>query len=167
MVWNRSSMIEFATQRRMKGGLSISSRVAGSTFSRRAGRKPRCSTLATQLDVFARKAEKTRHTDIRGAMMLGAEYLKESGAGSRTMVVFSDMQEDLAKGVVRDLSADEFSGMRIVAMNVKKLGADNDNPTIYRDRLANWDKEARGHGARDFQVLLQPERLAELMEQGR
>lgn len=123
--------------------------------------------LATQLDVFARKAEKTRHTDIRGAMMLGAEYLKESGAGSRTMVVFSDMQEDLAKGVVRDLSADEFSGMRIVAMNVKKLGADNDNPTIYRDRLANWDKEARGHGARDFQVLLQPERLAELMEQGR
>ena len=123
--------------------------------------------LATQLDAFAHKAEKTRHTDIRGAMMLGAEYLKESGAGTRTMVVFSDMQEDLAKGVVRDLAADEFTGMRIVAMNVKKLGADNDNPTVYRDRLASWDKEARKHGARDFQVLLQPERLQELMEQGR
>ena len=120
--------------------------------------------LATQLDEFARKAEKTRHTDIRGAMMLGAEYLKESGAGTRTMVVFSDLQEDLGKGVVRDLAADEFGGMRIVAMNVKKLGADNDHPTLYRERLASGDKEARGHGARDFQVLLQPERLAELME---
>lgn len=123
--------------------------------------------LATQLDAFALKSEKTRHTDIRGAMMLGSEYLKESGAGTRTMVVFSDMQEDLGKGVVRNLADDEFSGMRIVAMNVKKLGGDNDNPAIYRERLATWDKEARKHGARDFQVLLQPERLAELMEQAR
>ena len=29
---------------------------------------------------------RAQHTDIRGAMMLGAEYLRESNAGRRTMV---------------------------------------------------------------------------------
>ena len=50
------------------------------------------------LDEFARRPVHAAHTDIRGAMMLGAEYLRESGAGKRTMVVFSDMQEDLPRG---------------------------------------------------------------------
>src|SRR5207237_3993342 len=99
---------------------------------------------------FSRRAERTKFTDIRGAMMLGAEYLKESGAGQRTMVVFSDMEEDLPKGVVRDLAQDEFSGMRVLAMNVKKLNADNRNPSVYRERLASWQKHVVAHGARDF-----------------
>jgi hypothetical protein len=120
--------------------------------------------MVTKLDEFARKTEKTRHTDIRGAMMLGAEYLKETGAGTRTMVVFSDMEEDLPKGVVRNLAADEFAGMRILAMNVKKLGADNANPTVYRERLAMWQKQAHAHGARDFQVLMEADRLEEMLE---
>src|SRR5947209_12156381 len=85
--------------------------------------------FAGKLDEFARRPLRARHTDIRGAMMLGAEYLKETGAGARTMIVFSDMEEDLPKGVKRELSADEFKGMRVLAMNVKKLGADNANPS--------------------------------------
>src|SRR5439155_243167 len=48
--------------------------------------------FATQLDQFATKHERSRHTDIRGAMMLGAEYLKETGAGQSTIVVFSDLE---------------------------------------------------------------------------
>ena len=91
--------------------------------------------FATKMDEFAHRPMRTRHTDIRGAMMLGAEYLKESGAGARTMVLFSDMEEDLPKGVKRTLAPDEFAGMRILAMNVKKLHADNANPTAYRQRL--------------------------------
>ncbi len=45
--------------------------------------------FAGQLDEFARRADKAPYTDIRGAMMLGAEYLRETGAGRRTMIVFS------------------------------------------------------------------------------
>jgi hypothetical protein len=120
--------------------------------------------FAAQLDKFAHTPIRTRHTDIRGAMMLGAEYLKETGAGTRTMIVFSDMEEDLPKGVVRQLAKDEFAGMRVIAMNVKKLNGDNNNPTVYRERLAMWQKQAVSHGARDFQVLLQPERLEEMLE---
>ena len=108
----------------------------------------------------------TAHTDIRGAMMLGAEYLRESGAGRRTMVVFSDLEEDLPKGVKRDLAPDELKGVRVVAMNVKRLAADNANPAAYRQRLSGWEKQVVGHGARDFKVVLEPDRLAELLDEG-
>jgi len=120
--------------------------------------------FAAKLDEFGRKHERTKHTDIRGAMMLGAEYLKESGAGSRTIVLFSDMQEDLPKGVKRTLAADEFSGMHVLAMNVKRLNADNANPTAYRARLASWQEQITSHGAKDFQVVMAPEKLDELLE---
>ena len=120
--------------------------------------------FASQMDRFAQKHQRSRHTDIRGAMMLAAEYLKETGAGLRTMVVFSDMEEDLPRGVKRTLAPDEFAGMRILAMNVKKLSADNANPTAYRARLASWQQQAKSHGAREFQVVLEPEKLDELLE---
>jgi len=120
--------------------------------------------FASQMDQFAAKRQRSRHTDIRGAMMLASEYLKETGAGQRTMVVFSDMEEDLPKGVKRTLAPDEFAGMRILAMNVKKLSADNVNPSVYRQRLASWQQQARSHGAKEFQVVLEPEKLDELLE---
>jgi hypothetical protein len=123
--------------------------------------------FATQLDKFANRTDHAKYTDIRGAMMLGAEYLKETGAGNRTMIVFSDLEEDLPKGVTRNLSPDEFAGMRIVAMNVKKLAGDNRNPTGYRERLASWKKQAVSHGARDFQVFLEPEKLEQLLDEAR
>ena len=120
--------------------------------------------FATQMDKFAAKRQRSRFTDIRGAMMLASEYLKETGAGQRTMVEFSDMEEDLPKGVKRTLAADEFAGMRILAMNVKKLNADNINPTAYRQRLASWQQQVKSHGAKEFAVVLEPEKLDELLE---
>jgi hypothetical protein len=120
--------------------------------------------FATQMDKFAAKRQRSRFTDIRGAMMLASEYLKETGAGQRTMVVFSDMEEDLPKGVKRTLAADEFAGMRILAMNVKKLSGDNMNPSVYRQRLASWQQQVKSHGAKEFAVVLEPEKLDELLE---
>jgi hypothetical protein len=122
--------------------------------------------FASQLDGFARRVDRAPHTDIRGAMMLGAEYLREAGAGRRTMIVFSDMEEDLPRGVKRDLAKDELAGVRVVAMNVKRLAADNANPAAYRQRLAGWEHEATSHGAREFKVVLEPAKLADLLDEG-
>jgi hypothetical protein len=122
--------------------------------------------FATALEAFSKRPMHAAHTDIRGAMMLGAEYLRESGAGRRTMVVFSDMEEDLPKGVKRELAPDELKGVRVVAMNVKRLAADNANPTAYRQRLTGWEKQVTTHGAREFKVVLEPEKLAELLDEG-
>jgi hypothetical protein len=116
------------------------------------------------LEEFAQKPMRSKFTDIRGAMMLGSEYLKETGAGTKTMVIFSDMEEELPKGVRRDLASDEFKGMRVLAMNVKKLNADNANPTVYRARMAHWQKQVTSHGAKEFAMVLEPEKLDELLD---
>ncbi|MBW2723843.1 MAG: hypothetical protein JRE71_05600, partial [Deltaproteobacteria bacterium] len=64
--------------------------------------------IAQRLDAMAQRKEKARHTDIPGAMMFGGEYLRELTAGSRVMLIFSDMEEDLAPGTQRTLRPDEF-----------------------------------------------------------
>ncbi|HZX95841.1 MAG TPA: hypothetical protein VFE90_15070 [Myxococcales bacterium] len=121
--------------------------------------------LASALEAFQKRPAHAQHTDIRGAMMLGAEYLRESNAGRRTMVVFSDMEEDLPRGVKRDLAPDELKGVRVLAMNVKRLARDNANPTAYRQRLAGWEKQLISHGAREFKVVLEPEKLADMLDE--
>jgi hypothetical protein len=122
--------------------------------------------LASTLEAFSHKPLRSAHTDIRGAMMLGAEYLRETNAGRRTMVIFSDMEEDLPRGVKRDMATDELKGVRILAMNVKRLGHDNANPTAYRARLAGWEKQLTSHGAREFKVVLEAEKLSDLLDEG-
>ena len=122
--------------------------------------------LAGILEAFSHKQLRSAHTDIRGAMMLGAEYLRESNAGRRTMVIFSDMEEDLPRGVKREMASDELKGVRVLAMNVKRLGHDNANPTAYRARLAGWEKQLTSHGAREFKVVLEAEKLSELLDEG-
>jgi hypothetical protein len=122
--------------------------------------------LANTLEAFSHKPMRSAHTDIRGAMMLAADYLRETNAGRRTMVIFSDLEEDLPRGVKRDMAPDELKGVRVLAMNVKRLGADNANPAIYRARLVSWQKHLIQHGAREFKVVLEPEKLAELLDEG-
>jgi len=122
--------------------------------------------LASTLEAFSKKPVRAAHTDIRGAMMLGAEYLRETNAGRRTMVIFSDLEEDLPRGVKRDMASDELKGVRILAMNVKRLGHDNANPTAYRARLSNWEKQLTSHGAREFKVVLEAEKLSDLLDEG-
>ena len=122
--------------------------------------------FAGQLDEFARRPVRAPYTDIRGAMMLGAEYLRETGAGRRTMIVFSDMEEDLPRGVKRELAPDELTGVRVLAMNVKRLAADNADPAAYRQRLGSWEKQVTSHGAKDFKVVLEPSKLADLLDDG-
>jgi hypothetical protein len=49
-------------------------------------------------------------------------------------------------------------------MNVKKLNGDNMNPSVYRQRLASWQQQVKSHGAKEFAVVLEPEKLDELLE---
>jgi len=82
------------------------------------------------------------------------------------MIVFSDMEEDLPRGVKRDLAPNELAGVRVLAMNVKRLAADNANPAAYRRRLESWEKQVTAHGAKEFKVVLEPEKLADMLDEG-
>jgi hypothetical protein len=127
--------------------------VAKVTFDKR----PSQATLQkrafkSKIEEFSKVAKGTAFTDITGGLLQGAEYLNETKAGTKTIVIFSDMQEELGKGTIRDFPI-RLDGIRIVALNVTKLKTDNADPRIYLDRLARWEEKARKAGATDWVMV--------------
>jgi hypothetical protein len=122
-------------------------------------------TFATTLDEFASDPTESQNTDISGAMMLCSDYLKETKAGTQVMIIFSDMQEDLPKGVVRNFSEAEFNGIDIAAMNIIKLSADSSNPEVYRNRLKVWEANSKKAGARSWTTMMDASKIQEFIHQ--
>jgi hypothetical protein len=120
--------------------------------------------IAESIGTIAERSGRPRHTDISGGMMLCAEYLTELKAGKKVMIAFSDMQEDLPPGVARRFDDQELKDMRVLAMNVKRLKQDSAQPAQYRARLAEWEHVVKAKGAPDWQVILEPERLASYLD---
>jgi hypothetical protein len=75
------------------------------------------------------------------------------------MLVFSDLEEDLAPGTVRELGAHEFEGIHVVAMNVKRLQGDNADPSVFRSRLADWERRVVAAGGRGWRTLMDASKL--------
>jgi hypothetical protein len=116
------------------------------------------------LDEFAARPMSSAHTDIPGAIMLASEYLGETEAGSRVLLIFSDMQEDLPRGSVRHLDAGELAGTHVVAMNVKRLERDQADPAVFRGRLEGWGERVAAAGAAEWRSLMDPTKLPEYLE---
>ena len=85
-------------------------------------------------------------------MLQAAEFLNETRAGNKTLLIFSDMQEELEKSTIRDFPID-LKGIRVVAVNVVKLRTDNVDPRRYLGRLEWWERRVRAAGATDWQVI--------------
>ena len=124
-------------------------------------------TLSGTLDRFARNARRAQYTDVSGAILLAAEYLRETRAGQKEIIIFSDLKEELPKGAKRSLEQGELTGTEVVAMNVKRLAADEKDPSAYRARLAEWGTRLTRAGASSFRVVLEPEELAQAFAQER
>jgi hypothetical protein len=118
-------------------------------------------TFGEQIATFAKSAHAgggSRYTDITGGMMQGAEFLHETEARSKTLIIFSDMQEELDYKTVRDFPI-KLEGIRIIALNVTKLDTDNVDPRRYTGRLEWWEQRARAAGASDWRVVNDLEHL--------
>jgi hypothetical protein len=109
-------------------------------------------------DAFLKNVKQSRHTDITGGLLQGAEFLNETGAGTKTIVVFSDMQEELDKVTVRNIPMN-LKRIRVVAVNVVKLSTDNIDPRRYFGRLEAWQKRVVAAGASEWRVINDLERL--------
>ena len=127
--------------------------VAKVTFDKRPSQATQQKrAFKAKIEAFAKSVTGSAYTDITGGLLQGAEYLNETKAGIKTIVIFSDMQEELGKGTVRDFPI-RLDGIRIVALNVTKLGTDNADPRIYLDRLARWEARVRKAGATDWVMV--------------
>jgi hypothetical protein len=98
------------------------------------------------------------YTDITGGLIQAAEFLNETSAGRKTILIFSDMQEELDPKTIRDIPI-KLSGIRVVAINVTKLTTDNIDPRRYLGRLEWWEKRVRAAGAAEWRVVNDLEHL--------
>lgn len=102
------------------------------------------------------------YTDITGGILQAAEFLEETNAGRKTILVFSDMQEEIKPGYVRDFSLG-LAGIRVVALNVTKLRGDQIDPRKYQQRIEEWRARVE-QGGGSFLVVNDLERLERIFE---
>jgi hypothetical protein len=114
-------------------------------------------------EAFAKNTRGSAYTDITGGLIQGSMFLNETGAGKKTILIFSDMQEELDKQVQRDFAID-LKNIRVVAVNVVKLKTDNVDPRRYIGRLEEWQKRVKAAGASDWIVINDIEHLDRLLK---
>jgi len=100
-------------------------------------------------------------TDITGGILQAIDFLNETDADEKTILVFSDLEEDLPEGHVRDFPID-VAGIEVVALNVTKLTRDNIDPRDYENRLNTWQKRVM-EGGGQWRVINDLERLDRLV----
>lgn len=105
----------------------------------------------------------SRHTDITGGMLQASEFLLETGAGEKYVLIFSDLEEDLQKGHIRDFPI-SLPGIHVVALNVTKLRSDNIDPRDYMERLDLWKRRVDEAGG-SWGVINDLERMDHLIAQ--
>lgn len=115
-----------------------------------------------RMENFVTGVRGSSHTDISGGVIQAVEYLNETGAGNRYILIFSDLEEDLAKGQVRDFPI-EMNGVKVVALNVTKLRSDNIDPREYQARLEKWEKKVSDGGGK-WRVVNDLDRLDRILE---
>jgi hypothetical protein len=146
------------------GSFSEKDIVARITFDRRpsVANKQKLAFRKT-FNEFVDGVQGSPYTDISGGLLQAIEYLNETESGRKHVLIFSDLEEELKKGHVRDIPF-EFKGFNVVALNVTKLRKDNVNPQEYLDRLEMW-RERVEEGRGSWRVINDLERLERMLEE--
>jgi hypothetical protein len=121
-------------------------------------------SFQNKVNGFVSSVSQSSYTDISGGMLQAIEYLNETESGNKYILIFSDLQEELAEGYVRDVPL-ELSGFNIIALNVTKLRADNLDPKNYLGRVEQWREKAITGGG-TWRVINDLERLDNILSKG-
>ena len=136
----------FAVARIDTGSFSEKDIVAKITFDDRpSAANQQKRHFAEQIRTFVDEVQSSPHTDISGGLLQAVEYLNEKAPAEKTVLIFSDLKEDLDEGYVRDVALG-LDGFNVVALNVTKLRSDNVNPQDYLSRLDRWKSRVEGAG---------------------
>jgi len=154
----------FAVARVDTGSFSEKDIVTKTTFDARPSvSNEQKRIFQAQINTFLKQVKSSSYTDITGGILQAVEYLNETGAGHKTILVFSDLKEELREGYVRDEIPLLLSGYNVVALNVTKLRSDNVDPREYLGRLDGWKQRVETGGGR-WKVVNDLERLESLLE---
>ena len=138
----------FAVARIDTGSFSEKDIIAKTTFDERPSMaNAQKRAFALKVKDFIARENAAQYTDITGGLLQAVEFLNEKGTGRKTILIFSDMEQDLDKGYMRDMEV-PFEGFDVVALNVVKLRQDNYDPRQYMARLEQWKgqvEKAGGH----------------------
>lgn len=145
------------------GSFSEKDIVAHTTFDERPSTaNDQKRALKKLLDNFVTATKRgSRHTDITGGVLQAGEYLTETGAAEKYILIFSDLEEDLQKGHIRNFPLD-LPGIHVVALNVTKLRSDNIDPREYLKRLDLWQQRVTKAGG-DWDVINDLEHIDSLI----
>ena len=142
----------FAVARVDTGSFSEKDIVAKMTFDDRPSTINRQKRLfAEQVQTFVNDSASSQFTDITGGLLQAVEFLNEKQPGAKTVLIFSDLKEELQDGYIRDIEFD-LDGFNIIALNVTKLRSDNVDPREYLSRLEEWQMKVEKSGG-SWQVI--------------
>lgn len=110
---------------------------------------------------FLADVESSPYTDITGGLLQAVEFLNEKQPGRKTIFIFSDLEEDLDAGYIRDIAV-PLQGVEVVALNVTKLRSDNIDPREYLKRLDFWRERVESEGG-TWRVINDLDRLEVLL----
>lgn len=152
----------FAVARIDTGSFSEKDIVAKASFDDRPSAVNRQKRLfAQQVSEFVENAKSSPYTDITGGLLQAVEFLNEKNTGNKTILIFSDLKEDLQEGYVRDIDI-ELDGFEVIALNVTKLRSDNIDPREYLGRLEEWQGRVEKTGGQ-WRVINDLDGLEELL----
>ena len=148
----------FAVARIDTGSFSEKDIIAKATFDERpSAANAQKRVFASKVKDFVSRSNSSKYTDISGGLLQAVEFLNEKGTGRKTILLFSDLEQDLEKGYVRDFDV-PFKGFQVVALNVVKLRQDNYDPKEYLARLERWKEQVERSGG-EWRVVNDLDRL--------
>lgn len=109
------------------------------------------------IDTFVKTVKSSTYTDVSGGLLQAVEFLNEAAPATKTVLIFSDMKEELKEGYKRDFPI-QLDGFKVIATNVIKLRSDIKDPTEYMDRLQMWKQKVEAGGG-SWTVINDLERL--------
>ncbi|WP_105103382.1 VWA domain-containing protein [Microbulbifer pacificus] len=114
------------------------------------------------IDSFVASAKPADYTDITGGLLQAVEFLNEKEPGRKTILIFSDLKEEIKEGYNREVPL-ALQGFDLVALNVTKLRSDNVDPNAYLTRLQQWQQKVEQNGG-SWRVVNDLERLEKILQ---
>ena len=153
----------FAVARVDTGSFGDKNIVAKVTFhDRPSAANQQKRAFREKIDQFIQKVKGSAYTDITSGILQAVEYLTETGTGHNTILIFSDLKEDLRKGYKRNIPL-QVKNYSVVALNVTKLRSDKIDPREYLARLETWRAKVESAGG-EWRIINDMTQLEDILK---